>query len=160
MPRYTRSVAFNRAIGLVLLAVMTGLPAAATRCLAICADPGESVQAPQAPADHQHGSAHDHGTSPPVPSTDEPADVGAQIALRGPVAGCETHGSAAYEGPVALAAGRADVSLMDAAPDQPVWSGVFTVIVDLPGPRTGLSPAGRSPSGATPSTPIPLALRI
>jgi hypothetical protein len=160
MRRYTGSVAFNRAVGVVLLVVLTGLPAAATRCLALCAAPAESVQTEQAPADHQHGSAHDHGASSPVPSIDDPGDAGAQIALRGLVAGCETHGSAAREGPVALAAGRADVSLLGAAPDPPVWSGVPTVIVDLSRPRAGPPVAGSSRPGVTTSAPIPLALRI
>jgi hypothetical protein len=153
-------VAFNRAVGVGLLVVLTGLPAAATHCLAACAAAAESVQIEQAPADHQQGGAHHHGTPPPVPSTDEPADAGARIALRGPVAGCETHGSAAFQGPVALAAGRADVRLLGAAPDPPVWSGVPMVIGDRSRLRAGPPLFGSSPTGVTPSAPIPLALRI
>jgi hypothetical protein len=138
----------KRAVGLMMLAVLTAAPATAAACLALCAIPAGPVQGQQAPAaDHGHGAAHDHGS--PLPSAPVDAQVdSARRALQGVPQDCGAHGSAALPGVMALVSGRTNAGLATAGQDQPVAG-------TSPGPVDHILTAGdRRPSAM--STPVPI----
>ncbi len=145
--RYTRGVTWtHRAIGVVAVAILAGLPVAGTACALLC-DSAVSAAAGQATTSAHHGSGAK--CQDPVDSKSVEEQIQAVVQH-----GCDTHASVG-ESPVTLTAARADSGVPTGMNAPSVSDTPFKA-------RASFAPDSvyRSRPSTTPPTGTPLVLRV